>query len=166
MLHTPTRGRVHSHRDQDVDYYTPTSAHISRFQRRLPGQGQGTIPFVLPASKPSVNKEDTPTRASHHQKNRRESSNGSERLVVVDGSGVFTRPSPQSNQSRTRPFPRQTNLTGFDIWQDNVPRSSPPLAPHAQLQLQLRLRCPSHRPSGIDQPAPTSERVDGEDDSR
>jgi hypothetical protein len=53
-LQTPTRNRarvgVHSN-SQDDGYFTPTSAHISRFARGNNGQVQVGIPFVLPSVK-------------------------------------------------------------------------------------------------------------------
>jgi hypothetical protein len=79
-LQTPTRNRarvgVHSN-SQDDGYFTPTSAHISRFARGNNGQVQVGIPFVLPSVKvrTAVHPDEVGVRSADKNINKQKVSN-------------------------------------------------------------------------------------------
>jgi hypothetical protein len=91
MLQTPTRARTHSSSQQEDVYFTPTSAHISRFQfhHRHQRGDQRIIPLVLP----SVNRARTISSK------------------IVSGN-------VQRSEKETRQKLAIPEKTGFEIWQD------------------------------------------------
>ena len=126
-LQTPTRGRLYS---QEDTYFTPTSAHISRFQRRPSGQS-GTIPFVLPSIKPGMTSGDGEhTRSFRSQSQSRvdkeninSNSNNNVGNNPRDEQSLLSSPK-SANRSRTRSRPQLPVLTGSNVWQD-APRPCP-----------------------------------------
>lgn len=129
-LQTPTRGRVHSQEDA---YFTPTSAHISRFQLRPKGHG-GSIPFVLPSVKPGMTSGGSFRSPSRVDKENTTSHNNNDTPNILQREkSTTTLASPQADRTRTRPQPksnprpnRPAHLPGFNIYPD-LPL---PLSPH------------------------------------